>query len=126
MRRIGSETMNSRLKVAIASVLALAASAVAASGASAQAPPDSEFEKVTLNDMPPGGPVQGEPMDLAVLPDGRVLHTTRRGQVWLHDPATGRNTLAAEPEIYNHDEEGLQGIAVDPNFEKNKRIYLYY
>jgi cytochrome c len=107
-------------------VCALAALAIAAPAADAQAPPDSEFEKVTLNDMPPGGPVQGEPMDLAVLPDGRVLHTTRRGQVWLHDPATGRNTLAAEPEIYNHDEEGLQGIALDPNFEKSKRVYLYY
>jgi cytochrome c len=86
----------------------------------AQAPPDSEFEKVTLNDTP------GEPMDLAVLPDGRVLHTTRPGELWLHDPETGLNTLAAEFDVYEHDEEGLQSIALDPNFKKTERIYVYY
>ena len=43
-------------------------------------PPATSFEKVTLNDFP------GEPMNLAVLPDGRVLHTTRQGEVRIHDP----------------------------------------
>ena len=83
-------------------------------------PPDSEFEKVTLNDLP------GEPMDLAVLPDGRVLHTTRPGELWLHNPETGRNTLAASFNLYRHDEEGLQSVALDPNFAQNNLVYLYY
>ena len=83
-------------------------------------PPDSEFEKVTLNDLP------GEPMDLAVLPDGRVLHTTRPGELWLHNPETGRNTLAAAFNLYRHDEEGLQSVALDPNFAENNWVYLYY
>ena len=82
-------------------------------------PPDAEFEKVTLNDRP------GEPMDLAVLPDGRVLHTTRGGRVWLHDPETGRSTIAAEIDVYVHDEEGLQGIAIAPDFH-GKWVYIYY
>jgi len=99
---------------------AVMVSLATAATAAAQAPPDSEFEKVTLNDFP------GEPMDLAVLPDGRVLHTTRPGQLWLHDPETGLNTVAAEFDVYQHDEEGLQSIALDPNFEKTKRIYVYY
>jgi type 1 glutamine amidotransferase len=43
----------------------------------------ANYEKVTLNDEP------GEPMSLAVLPDGRVLHNTRGGQVRLYDPTTG-------------------------------------
>ena len=77
-------------------------------------PPDSEFEKVTLNDLP------GEPMDLAVLPDGRVLHTTRPGELWLHNPETGRNTLAASFNLYRHDEEGLQSVALDPNFAREQ------
>ena len=34
------------------------------------APPDANFQKVTLNDTP------GEPVDLAVLPNNDVLHTT--------------------------------------------------
>ena len=46
-------------------------------------PPATSFEKVTLDDFP------GEPMNLAVLPDGRVLHTTRKGEVRLHNPRTG-------------------------------------
>jgi glucose/arabinose dehydrogenase/PKD repeat protein len=83
-------------------------------------PPDSAFEKVTLNDLP------GEPMDLAVLPDGRVLHTTRPGELWLHNPATGRNTLAATFNVYRHDEEGLQSVALDPNFSENHWVYVYY
>ena len=42
--------------------------------------PDT-FQKVTLNDRP------GEPISLAVLPDLRVLHTARTGEVRIHDPA---------------------------------------
>ena len=85
-------------------------------------PPDSYFQKVTLNDSP------GEPMDLAVLPDGSVLHTTRPGEVWYYDASTGVNSLAATLDVYQHDEEGLQSIAIDPNFKKNKNnwVYLYY
>jgi cytochrome c len=90
--------------VFVGALLALPSVAAAQS----EPPPDSEFEKVTLNDMP------GEPMDLAVLPDGRVLHATRPGELWLHNPKTGRNTLAAEFDLYRHDEEGLQGVALDP------------
>lgn len=87
----------------------------------AAAPPDSSFQKVTLNDHP------GEPMDLAVLPDGRVLHTTRAGELRMHDPATGLNTVAATLEVYQHDEEGLQSVAIDPGFgEGNRWVYLYY
>ena len=108
-------------KAGVAMVCAVAAGLFALSpAASAQAPPDEHFEKVTLNDRP------GEPMDLAVLPDGRVLHTTRAGQVWLHDPKTGVNSLAAELDVYEHDEEGLQSVALDPKFKSNKWVYLYY
>jgi len=46
--------------------------------------------------------------------------------VRIHNPRTGLNTLAAEVPIYQHDEEGLQGIAIDPNFSRNHWVYLYY
>lgn len=75
---------------------------------------------MTLNDAP------GEPISLAVLPDGRVLHTTRDGTVFLHDPASGENSVAAEISVYTHDEEGLHGIAVGPDFESDGWVYLYY
>jgi cytochrome c len=60
-----------------------------------------------------------------VLPDGRVLHTTRDGGIWLHGSA-GEKTLAARIPVYTHDEEGLQGIAIDPDFGSNSWVYVYY
>ena len=108
------------VRVLVALVGAIAISAYPLAAAQAQPPPDSQFQKVVIDDSP------GEPMDLAVLPDGRVLHVTRQGHVWLHDPDTGLKTLAAQLDVYQHDEEGLQNIALDPNFEKNGWIFLYY
>lgn len=84
------------------------------------APPEASFQKVTLNGAP------GEPIGLVVLPDGRVLHTTRGGRIFLHDPATGFNRVVATIPVYQHDEEGLQGIAIDPAFEQNHWLYVVY
>ncbi|RKQ86977.1 PKD domain-containing protein [Solirubrobacter pauli] len=84
-------------------------------------PGAEKFEKVTLNDFP------GEPMNLAVLPDGRVLHTARTGELRIHDPESGRNILAAKFDVYSHDEEGLQSVAINPlTFAKDKWVYAYY
>jgi glucose/arabinose dehydrogenase len=85
-------------------------------------PPSKQFQKVTLNSRP------GEPLDLAVLPDGDVLHTTRAGVIWHHDAKTGVNSIAGRIPVYLHDEEGLQSIALDPKFDgkKNSWVYLYY
>ena len=78
------------------------------------------YEKVTLNDEP------GEPMSLAVLPDGRVLHNTRGGQIRLYDPATGASPVITTVPVYQHDEDGLQSVAIDPDFATNQWVYLYY
>ncbi|HEV2779295.1 MAG TPA: ThuA domain-containing protein [Actinophytocola sp.] len=86
------------------------------------APVDSDFDQITLAK---GEEVTGEPIALAVLPDRRVLHTGRDGEVWLTTPAA-TTTLAARIPVYNHDEDGLQGIAIDPNFATNRWVYLYY
>ncbi|MET0423605.1 MAG: PQQ-dependent sugar dehydrogenase [Actinoplanes sp.] len=83
-------------------------------------PPQTDFQKVTLNDFP------GEPIALAVLPDRRVLHTARDGSVRIHEPSTGRNVLAAKIPVYLHDEEGVQGVAIDADFAKNHWVYIYY
>ncbi len=105
-------------------LIAAAVTACAGFGAAvaaAQAPPsDANFQKVVIDATP------GEPMDLAVLPDGKALHVERSGEVWLHNPANGLKTLAAKVDVYQHDEEGLQSVALDPNFAKNRWVYLYY
>jgi cytochrome c len=68
----------------------------------------------------------GEPIEVEVLPDGRVLQTTRPGQVRLHDPVSGTTTVIATIAVYNHDEDGLYGGAIDPDFARNHWVYLYY
>lgn len=81
-----------------------------------------DFQQVTLAK---GEPEVGEPMSLAVLPDRSVLHTSRDGELRITD-AAGNTRLAGKLDVYSHDEEGLQGIGVDPEFSTNRFIYLYY
>jgi cytochrome c len=120
MRRSAATLVAVVLAAGLTALPAAAAIAPSSAPDDQSPPPASSFQKVTLNDRP------GEPMSLAVLPDLRVLHTARTGQVRIHDPRTGLNTLAAEVPIYQHDEEGLQGIAIDPDFSRNHWVYLYY
>src|SRR5690554_6770472 len=64
------------------------------------------------------------PWALAFLPDGKILVTERGGTVKLIDNS---NILdIATIEILQENESGLHGIAVDPDFEENNYIYLYY
>src|ERR687896_1624013 len=65
-------------------------------------------------------------MALAVMPDQRVLMTDRRGRLRLHDPADGTISLAAELQVYAGEEDGLQTVALDPDFANNNWVYLYY
>ncbi|MCF3120896.1 PQQ-dependent sugar dehydrogenase, partial [Streptomyces arenae] len=67
----------------------------------------------------------GEPMTLSVLPDRSVLHTSRDGTLRLTD-AAGNTRIAGKIPVYSHDEEGLQGVGLDPKFSENRAIYLYY
>ncbi|SNY24795.1 PQQ-dependent sugar dehydrogenase [Paractinoplanes atraurantiacus] len=67
----------------------------------------------------------GEPMSMAVLPDRSVLHTARNG-VLRRTTAAGVTSVIATLPVYTHDEEGLQGVGVDPGFSSNRFIYLFY
>lgn len=82
----------------------------------------SDFQQVTLAK----GPDQvGEPMGLAVLPDGSALHSSRDGTVY-HTTLDGLTDVAAKLSVYTHDEDGLQTITLDPHFAKNHWVYAYY
>ena len=80
------------------------------------------FERVTLAK---GAEETGEPIGLAVLPDRGVLHTARDGVVRYTD-ASGATKVAATIPVYNHDEDGLQAITLDPGFATNRWVYVYY
>jgi cytochrome c len=120
-----------RLVPVLATLLALLAGilapplvrpAVAQESAATEPPADDSFEQVTLAFGPSEA---GESIALAVLPDGRALHTSRDGRVFLS--GEGRSTtLAAQIPVYRHDEEGLQGITVAPDFATSRWVYAMY
>jgi glucose/arabinose dehydrogenase/PKD repeat protein len=97
---------------------------VATAPPAAQAHPvtPTDFQQVTLAK---GVAEVGEPMAIAVLPDRSVLHTARNGTLRRTD-AAGTTTVIGTIPVYTHDEEGLQGVGVDPGFATNRHIYLYY
>ncbi|SCL42144.1 Glucose/arabinose dehydrogenase, beta-propeller fold [Micromonospora pallida] len=111
--------------VGSALLLVAAAGLVALGGpAPAQAHPvnAADFQQVTLAK---GVAEVGEPMTIAVLPDRSVLHTARNGTLRRTD-AAGTTSVLGTLAVYSHDEEGLQGVGVDPNFASNRHVYLYY
>ncbi len=72
-----------------------------------------------------------EPMALDIAPDGRVFFTNRgvdggTARVGVIDPETTEITTALELDVYISGEDGLQGIVLDPEFEQNGWVYLYY
>jgi glucose/arabinose dehydrogenase len=84
--------------------------------------PPEDYQQVQLA---AGSAELGEAMSLAVLPDRSVLHTARDGTLRLTDPQ-GNTKVSAKLNVYTHDEEGLQGVAADPDFADNRFVYLYY
>ena len=73
-----------------------------------------------------------EPIELAVLPDERVMFVERRGYVNLYKPSDGRvHRIATIPVSTKYAdssqaEDGLLGLATDPNFASNGWVYMYF
>lgn len=69
-----------------------------------------------------------EPMEMVIFPDGRVLYLERRGDVKLYNPTVGKTkTIAAfDVSITGNYEDGMLGVALDPDYEKNNWIYINY
>ncbi|MFC3688662.1 PQQ-dependent sugar dehydrogenase [Aquipuribacter hungaricus] len=105
---------------------ALPATALAHPGAphdepGAQAALDwDSYQKVTITKE------VGEPIDMAVMPDLTVLHTARNGDVRRTDPTTGVTEVVNRVDVYANSEDGLQTVTLDPDFETNGWVYLYY
>jgi glucose/arabinose dehydrogenase len=66
------------------------------------------------------------PLALAVAPDGRVYYVERSGEVRLWEPRTGRVIEALRLEVDTTAENGLLGIALDPDFTNDRHVYLYH
>lgn len=66
------------------------------------------------------------PMELEVTTDGRIFVVEQGGKVQVYDPATNAVSTALELGIYMEQENGLLGIALDPDFDANGWLYLMY
>ncbi len=68
------------------------------------------------------------PTAVAFLPDGRALVAEKRGVVWVIDHGALRPTpmWSAEREVLANGDRGLIGLAVDPKFTTNHRLYFFY
>ncbi len=65
------------------------------------------------------------PWALAFLPDGALLVTERPGRVRIINGGAISEPIA-QIQVNAVSEGGLHGVAVDPNFESNSNVYLYY
>jgi glucose/arabinose dehydrogenase len=82
------------------------------------------------SELPPGfqesGYVSGlaEPTAMAWGPSGELWIAGKRGHVWVY--RAGARSLVAELSVAAKGEEGIGGIAVDPDYATNQFIWIYY
>ena len=67
-----------------------------------------------------------EPMEMELLPDGRPLWVTRQGEIHVYDPDFEASAKVAQLDVWTEFEDGLLGVALDPDFADNEWMYLYY
>jgi len=83
-------------------------------------PPDYRFKVDVLAEGMP------QPMELELAPDGRIFFNELNGKLKIYKPATHEVVLAGELKVFNQQENGFLGFALDPGFAINHWIYLYY
>ena len=67
-----------------------------------------------------------EPMELDVFDDGGVIFVERRGAIKLWNPKTEELDSITKIDVWTEFEDGLMGLAIDPDYEKNHWVYVYY
>ena len=93
-------------------------------------PDDNRFTKVVLAQR------VEEPMQFQIMKDGRVIYAERKGKLKVYDPKTGKISIIGQFAVTNQyisqtgevseGEDGLQGVILDPDFDKNHWLYVYY
>ncbi|CAH0995579.1 hypothetical protein EMA8858_01702 [Emticicia aquatica] len=83
-------------------------------------PEENRFEKTVLvNDL-------NNPMELAIAKDGRIFFTELAGNLSVFNTKTNEHKLIHRFPLVMKGGTGLIGITLDPNFEQNQWVYLYY
>ena len=84
-------------------------------------PEENRFTKTVLvNDL-------ASPMELAVADDGRIFFTElKNGKLSMYNPRTKAQSLVHQFEVNTKGGTGLIGVTLDPEFQTNKHLYVYY
>ncbi|MCU1369412.1 MAG: putative secreted protein [Ilumatobacteraceae bacterium] len=68
----------------------------------------------------------GRPWDLAFSPGGSLFFTERAGKIRIRTTSGEVRTLAQPADVAAVGEGGMLGIAIDPDFSSNRRIYTCF
>ena len=76
----------------------------------------------------PAYPYVQYPVQIAFLPDGRMLVATKYGRVWVIKNGVVHTTPLWDGhlEVQADVDRGLTGVAVDPDFPSNRYLYFFY
>jgi cytochrome c len=85
-----------------------------------EAPPDYRFAVETLVEGIP------QPMELKIAPDGRIFFNEYQGKLKIYHPDTKEVVEAGQIEVFNGQENGFLGFALDPKFAENSWIYCLH
>ena len=66
------------------------------------------------------------PWAIDFFPNGKMIFTERPGRISVLDLETKEIKIIGEIDVSEKGESGLLGIAVDPKFEENNFVYVYY
>ncbi|MFN6127475.1 MAG: PQQ-dependent sugar dehydrogenase [Planctomycetota bacterium] len=67
-----------------------------------------------------------QPMEMALAPNGTIFLIELAGNIKAIDPKTFKVQLVGKLDVTTEQENGLLGIALDPNFESNRWMFLQY
>ncbi|MXX96675.1 MAG: hypothetical protein F4065_01945 [Rhodothermaceae bacterium] len=67
-----------------------------------------------------------DPMEIDITSDGRVFIIEWAGTVKIWEPGTGKMRVIGWLPVDKKIEDGLLGLALDPDFDENQWVYIYY
>ena len=86
----------------------------------AEVPQDFRYRvEVLATDIP-------RPMELEVAPDGRVFYNDYYGRLKIFKPETNEIVEAGKLTVFEEQENGFLGFALDRDFDESQFIYLFY
>jgi len=67
-----------------------------------------------------------DPVGLALAPDGRIFLAEKNGRILIIRDGVVMPDPFLVIEVDNYNERGIQSIALDPDFDSNNYVYIFY